>query len=441
MANSVIDRIKKAWNAFRSIDTHSYDQGSAPYSGVVSYGSRPDRRRYTMGNERTIITAIYNRIAMDVASITINHVRLDANGRFSSVIDSGLNRCLNLSANVDQTGRALKQDLVASLLDEGVVALVPTDTTDNPNLTDSYDILSMRVGRIIAWMPDRVKVELYNELTGRHQEITLPKKQVAIIENPMYSVMNDASSTLKRLIRKLNVLDYIDKQLSSGKFNMIVQLPYSVRSEKREEEAQKRVDRLSAQLEDNRYGVAYIDSAEKVTQLSRPLENNVLSQVEYLTNQLYSQLGLSAEVMNGTANEQQQLSYESHTVEPIISAIVDELKRKFLTKTGIAQGQSVMYFKDPFKLVPVSTFAEIADKLTRNEIMSSNELRQVIGLKPSDNPKADELVNSNISESNQQVQARQAIPSEAADQDEQIDPTAEESTQDYSEEEGADQNG
>lgn len=407
MANSVIDRIKSAWNAFRTINTYSYESESVPYGSVISYGDRPDRQRFTRGNERSIVTSIYNRIAMDVASITINHVRLDENGRFTSVIDSGLNRCLNLSANIDQTGRAMKQDLVSSLLDEGVIALVPTDTTDDPKRTDSYDILEMRVGRITAWMPDRVRVDLYNEQTGTHQEITLLKKQVAIIENPMYSVMNDTNSTLRRLIRKLNTLDYIDKQITSGKFNMIVQLPYTVRTEKKEEEAAKRINRLSSQLDGNKYGVAYIDSAEKVTQLNRPLDNNIMSQVEYLTNELYGQLGLSQEVMNGKANEEQQLSYESHTVEPILSAIVDELKRKFLTKTALSQGQSIMYFKDPFKLVPVSTFAEIADKLTRNEIMSSNELRQIIGLKPSENPKADELVNSNISESNQQIRERQ----------------------------------
>lgn len=407
MANSVIDRIKSAWNAFRTINTYSYEDEPVPYGSVISYGDRPDRQRFTRGNEKSIVTSIYNRIAMDVASITINHVRLDENGRFTSIIDSGLNRCLNLSANIDQTGRAMKQDLVSSLLDEGVIALVPTDTTENPKKTDSYDILEMRVGRITAWMPDRVRVDLYNEQTGTHQEITLLKKQVAIIENPMYSVMNDTNSTLRRLIRKLNTLDYIDKQITSGKFNMIVQLPYTVRTEKREEEAAKRINRLSKQLDGNKYGVAYIDSAEKVTQLNRPLDNNIMSQVEYLTNELYGQLGLSQEVMNGKANEEQQLSYESHTVEPILSAIVDELKRKFLTKTALSQGQSIMYFKDPFKLVPVSTFAEIADKLTRNEIMSSNELRQIIGLKPSENPKADELVNSNISESNQQIQERQ----------------------------------
>ena len=407
MANSVIDRIKSAWNAFRTINTYSYESESVPYGSVISYGDRPDRQRFTRGNERSIVTSIYNRIAMDVASITINHVRLDENGRFTSIIDSGLNRCLNLSANIDQTGRAMKQDLVSSLLDEGVIALVPTDTTENPKKTDSYDILEMRVGRITAWMPDRVRVDLYNEQTGTHQEITLLKKQVAIIENPMYSVMNDTNSTLRRLIRKLNTLDYIDKQITSGKFNMIVQLPYTVRSAKKEEEAAERINRLSNQLDGNKYGVAYIDSAEKVTQLNRPLDNNIMSQVEYLTNELYGQLGLSQEVMNGKANEEQQLSYESHTVEPILSAIVDELKRKFLTKTALSQGQSIMYFKDPFKLVPVSTFAEIADKLTRNEIMSSNELRQVIGLKPSENPKADELVNSNISESNQQIRERQ----------------------------------
>lgn len=407
MANSVIDRIKSAWNAFRTISTYSYEDEPVPYGSVISYGDRPDRQRFTRGNERSIVTSIYNRIAMDVASITINHVRLDENGRFTSIIDSGLNRCLNLSANIDQTGRAMKQDLVSSLLDEGVIALVPTDTTENPKKTDSYDILEMRVGRITAWMPDRVRVDLYNEQTGTHQEITLLKKQVAIIENPMYSVMNDTNSTLRRLIRKLNTLDYIDKQITSGKFNMIVQLPYTVRTEKKEEEAAKRINRLSNQLDGNKYGVAYIDSAEKVTQLNRPLDNNIMSQVEYLTNELYGQLGLSQEIMNGKANEEQQLSYESHTVEPILSAIVDELKRKFLTKTALSQGQSIMYFKDPFKLVPVSTFAEIADKLTRNEILSSNELRQIIGFKPSDNPKADELVNSNISESNQQIQERQ----------------------------------
>lgn len=426
MANSIVDRIKSAWNAFRNIDPYIYSEDRSSYSSATaSYGDRPDRFRYTRGNERSIISSIYNRIAMDVASITINHVQLDEDGRFISVIDSGLNRCLNLSANIDQTGRALKQDLVTSLLDEGYVALVPTDTTADPNVTDSYDILEMRVGRINAWMPDRVRVELYNEITGRHQEITILKKHVAIIENPMYSVMNDANSTLRRLIRKLNVLDYIDNEISSGKFNMIIQLPYTVRSEKKATEAADRVKNIANQLNSNKYGIAYVDATEKVTQLNRPIDNNIMSQVDYLTNQLYSQLGLSQEIMNGNASDQQQLFYESHSVEPIVSAIVDELKRKFLTKTAISQGKSVMYFKDPFKLVPVASFAEIADKLTRNEILSSNELRQIIGFKPSKNPKADELVNSNISESNQQIQERQNnIP--------QLDQTKDQSSNDDS---------
>ena len=399
MAGSVIDRLKSAWNAFQSNeeklveDTYSDDD----YRVYISSGYRPDRNRYTRGNEQSIVNAVYNRIAMDVAAITIKHVRLDDSERYESTVDSGLNRCLNLSANVDQTGRAFIQDAVASMLDEGCVALVPTDTSDDPDYTDSYDIYSMRAGKITTWYPKAVKVDLYNETIGQHREIVVQKKNCAIIENPFYSVMNEPNSTLRRLIRKLNILDVIDEQTASGKFNMIVQLPYAVRGEKRQAEAEDRRKKLEKQLgSGNKYGIAYIDAAEKITQLNRPLDNNLMTQVEYLTNMLYSQLGMTAAVMDGTADEQALLNYSNRTVEPIVSAIVNELKRKFLTKTAITQHQSIMFFLDPFRLVPINNIAEIADKFTRNEILTSNEVRQIIGFAPSKDPKADELTNSNI---------------------------------------------
>ena len=414
MAGSVVDRLKSAWNAFRNADKEEeylYSRGpeAVPY-GTISSSSRPDRIRFTRGNEQSIVNAVYNRIAMDVAAITINHVRLDDSGRFKEIINDGLNKCLNLSANLDQTGRAFMQDSVMSMLDEGCVALVPIDTNVDPNDTSSYDILSMRAGRITEWYPDRVKVDLYDERVGKHREVPIFKKNCAIIENPFYAVMNEPNSTLRRLIRKLNILDVIDEQTASGKFNMIIQLPYVVRGEKRISEAEDRRKRIEKQLGDNnKYGIAYIDAAEKITQLNRPLDNNLLSQVEYLTNMLYGQIGITQAIMDGTADEKEQLNYTNRAIEPIVSAFVDEFKRKFLTNTAISQGQSIMFFKDPFKPVPVNDIAEIADKFTRNEIMTKNEFRQVIGMKPSDDPRADELRNANISESSAEIRAKQGL--------------------------------
>lgn len=421
MANSVISKIKRAWNAFRDIDPETvfkddYENGVS-YSSV-SYSSRPDRPRLTRGNERSIVNAVYNRIAVDVAALTINHVRLDKNDRFESIINDGLNKCFNLSANIDQTGREFVQDAVISMLDEGCVALVPTDTDVNPSDTSSYEILSMRTGRITAWYPSKVRIDVYNERTGHRQEITLPKKDVAIIENPMYTVMNEPNSTLRRLIRKLNLLDYIDEQVASGKFNLIIQLPYTVRSMKKQEESRTRVKDLQKQLSsDNKYGIGYIDSAEKVIQLNRPLENNLPAQIESLTQQLYGQLGITQAIMNGTADEKESLNYTNRAIEPIVSAIVNECKRKFLSKTALTQGQSIMFFRDPFKLVPVDNIAEIADKFTRNEIMTKNEFRQVIGMKPSDDPRADQLRNANLSESSAEIEQRLGTNGFSIDQD------------------------
>lgn len=421
MANSVISKIKRAWNAFRDIDPETVFkddyQNGVSYSSV-SYSSRPDRPRLTRGNERSIVNAVYNRIAVDVAALTINHVRLDKNDRFESIINDGLNKCFNLSANIDQTGREFIQDAVISMLDEGCVALVPTDTDVNPSDTSSYEILSMRTGRVTAWYPSKVRIDVYNERTGHRQEITLPKKDVAIIENPMYTVMNEPNSTLRRLIRKLNLLDYIDEQVASGKFNLIIQLPYTVRSIKKQEESRTRVKDLQKQLSsDNKYGIGYIDSAEKVIQLNRPLENNLPAQIESLTQQLYGQLGITQAIMNGTADEKESLNYTNRAIEPIVSAIVNECKRKFLSKTALTQGQSIMFFRDPFKLVPVDNIAEIADKFTRNEIMTKNEFRQVIGMKPSDDPRADQLRNANLSESSAEIEQRLGTNALSADQD------------------------
>lgn len=421
MANSVISKIKRAWNAFRDIDPEtvfkdSYENGVL-YSSV-SYSSRPDRPRLTRGNERSIVNAVYNRIAVDVAALTINHVRLDKNDRFESIINDGLNKCFNLSANIDQTGREFVQDAVISMLDEGCVALVPTDTDVNPSDTSSYEILSMRTGKITAWYPSKVRIDVYNERTGHRQEITLPKKDVAIIENPMYTVMNEPNSTLRRLIRKLNLLDYIDEQVASGKFNLIIQLPYTVRSTKKQEESRTRVQDLQKQLSsDNKYGIGYIDSAEKVIQLNRPLENNLPAQIESLTQQLYGQLGITQAIMNGTADEKESLNYTNRAIEPIVSAIVNECKRKFLSKTALTQGHSIMFFRDPFKLVPVDNIAEIADKFTRNEIMTKNEFRQVIGMKPSDDPRADQLRNANLSESSAEIEQRLGTNGFSSDRD------------------------
>lgn len=394
-------RLRHAWNAFTNKDPTNEYLGTG---GTVSF-YRPDRPRFTRGNERSIVTSVYNRIAMDVAAITINHVRLDENDRFVSIIDSSLNKCLTLDANIDQTGRAFIQDAVMSMLDEGCVALVPVDTTVNPKMSGSYEIESIRTGKVVEWHPKHVRVRVYNDRTGQKEEILLPKSMVAIIENPLYAVMNEPNSTLQRLIRKLNLLDVVDEQSSSGKLDLIIQLPYIIKTESRRQQAEERRRKIEEQLSGSKYGIAYADGTERITQLNRPIENNLLKQVEYLTELLYSQLGISQEVMNGTADEKTMLNYNNRTVEPIVSAIVDEMKRKFLTKTARSQKQSIMFFRDPFKLVPVENVAEIADKFTRNEIMTSNEFRQVIGMKPSDDPKADELRNANISApANEEIQ-------------------------------------
>lgn len=384
-------RLKTAWNAFRNRDpTNFYREPGS------SYYYRPDRVRFSRGNERSIVTSVYNRIAMDVASIDIKHCRLDKNGRYIEDINSNLNNCLTLEANIDQTGRAFKQDIVMSMFDEGAIAIVPVDASSDP-IAGSFDVLSMRTGKIVEWFPRSVKIELYNDRTGRKEQIVMPKKSVAIIENPLYAVINEPNSTMKRLIRKLNLLDAIDEQSGSGKLDLIIQLPYTVKGDLRQQQADKRRDSIIEQLK-GPYGIAYIDGTEKVTQLNRPIENNLMKQVEYLTNMLYSQIGMTPSVLDGTADEQTMLNYNNRTIEPIVSAIVDAMKRSFLSKTARTQGQTIMAFKDPFKLVPVNNIAEIADKFTRNEILTSNEIRQIIGFKPSSDPKADELVNSNIAQ-------------------------------------------
>lgn len=384
-------RLKHAWNAFRNKDP-SYDyRDTGP-----GYSYRPDRPRLTRGNERSIVTSIYNRIALDVAVLNITHCKVDDNGRFLSSIDSPLNKCLNLEANLDQTGRAFIQDVVMSMLDEGCVAIVPTDTDIDPAVSGSYDILSMRTGKIIEWYPKSVKVRVYNEEIGRRKDIILPKSSVAIIENPLFAVINEPNSTLQRLMRKLSLLDIVDEESSAGKLDLIIQLPYTIKSEARQKQAEQRRKDIEMQLKDTKYGIAYTDATEKITQLNRPLENNLMKQIEYLTNMLYSQLGITQSILDGTADEQTLLNYHSRTIEPIVSAIVDEMKRKFLTKTARTQKQTITFFRDPFKLVPVNNIADIADKFTRNEIMTSNEIRQVIGMKPSDDPKADQLRNSNL---------------------------------------------
>lgn len=397
-------RLKHAWNAFRNRDPTSLyrDYG-------YSYSYRPDRVRFTRGNERTIITSIYNRIAIDIASVDIKHCRLDENNRFVEEINSGLNSCLNLEANLDQTGRAFKQDIVMSMFDEGCVAIVPTDTTANPKLTSSYDILTMRTGKILEWYPEHVKVRIYNEKKGKKEELILPKSTVGIVENPLYAIINEPNSTMQRLIRKLSLLDITDEQTASGKLDLIIQLPYIIKSEARRQQADQRRKDIEMQLAGSKYGIAYTDGTEKITQLNRSLENNLLKQIESLTNTLYSQLGITQTILDGTADEKTMLNYNTRTIEPIVSAIVDELKRKFLTKTARSQGQSIMFFRDPFKLVPINNIAEIADKFTRNEILTSNEVRQLIGFKPSSDPKADQLINSNIAQSKEDLESRGLI--------------------------------
>lgn len=396
MDETLGSRLKHAWDVFRNGET------ARSYTNVgIGYSGRPDRPRLTRGNERSIVTAVYNRIALDVASIGVQHVRLDKNGRFLSTIDSGLNACLNLEANLDQTGRAFIQDAVMSMLDEGSVAIVPVDTTLNPEKTSSYDILSMRTAKILEWFPRHIRVRIYNDRTGRKEEIVVPKNTVAIIENPLYAVMNEPNSTMQRLIRKLNILDAIDEQSGSGKLDLIIQLPYVIKTEARKQQAENRRRDIESQLAGSKYGIAYTDGTERITQLNRGVENNLMSQIEYLTSMLYSQLGITQDVMDGSANEAVMLNYNNRTIEPIISAIVDEMKRKFLTKTARSQLQSIVFFKDPLKLVPISNVAEIADKFTRNEIMTSNEIRQVIGMRPSDDSRADELRNKNLNRSNE----------------------------------------
>lgn len=397
MSLNLRTRLAHAWNAFTSRDPTQYIITGPGYS------SRPDRPRLSRGNEKSIATSIFNRIALDVSSVNIKHCRLDKNGRYVEDIDSGLNNCLNLEANKDQTGRAFIQDVVLSMLDEGCVALVPVETTIDPKSSNSYQIDSMRTGKITEWYPDMVRVRLYNDRTGEKEEILLPKNQVAIIENPLYAVVNEYNSTMQRLIRKLSLLDVTDEQTASGKLDLIIQLPYVIKTEARREQAERRRKDIIDQLAGSQYGIAYTDGTEKITQLNRSLENNLLKQVEYLTNMVYSQLGITQSVLDGTADEKTMLNYMNRTVEPIISAIVDELKRKFLTKTARSQLQSIVYFRDPFRLVPVNDIAEIADKFTRNEIMTSNEIRQIVGMQPSKDPKADKLVNSNISQAKQDM--------------------------------------
>lgn len=395
MEINVGSRLKRAWNAFLNRDPPI--RSSSYYYGGYSY--RPYYQRLGGATDRTVVSAIYNRIAVDASSITIQHVRLDENGRFNETIDSGLNSCLNLSANIDQTGRSFVEDIVLTMLDEGVVAVVPVDTDVDPKLTDSYEIITMRVGKITEWFPDSVRVKLYNDRNGEKEEIMVLKKNAAIIENPFYSVMNEPNGTMRRLIQKLNLLDSVDEQSSSGKLDLIIQLPYVIKNEARRTQAEERRRQIEDQLSGSKYGIAYTDGTEKITQLNRSLENNLLKQIEYLTSLAYSQLGITQEIMNGTADEAAMTNYYSRMIEPIVSAIVDEFKRKFLTKTARSQRQSITFYRDPFKLVPIGTVAEMADKFTRNEIMSSNEFRQVIGLKPSKDPRADELRNKNLNES------------------------------------------
>lgn len=404
MEMSFGSRLKHAWNAFTgNIQMNYRDLG-------MSYSYRADRPRMSRGNERSIVTSVYNRIALDVAALNVQHVRLDENGRFLSVIDDGLNNCLTLEANVDQTARSFIQDVVISMFDEGSVAIVPVDTTTDPNVSGSYDIQSLRVGQILDWYPQYIRTRVYNEQTGRKEDIVVPKSAVAIIENPLYAVINEPNSTMQRLIRKLNLLDVIDEQSGSGKLDLIIQLPYVIKTEARRQQAENRRKDIESQLSGSKYGIAYTDGTEHITQLNRSVNNNLMSQIEYLTSMLYSQLGITQSILDGTADEKTMLNYNNRTIEPIISAIVDEMKRKFLTKTARSQRQSISFFRDPFKLVPVNEIAEIADKFTRNEIMTSNEIRQVIGMKPSDDPRADELRNKNLSEPSGSDQQSEEAP-------------------------------
>lgn len=413
MEISIGSRLKHAWNAFFNRDPTGIWKNVG-----TGYSYRPDRPRLSRGNERSIVTSVYNRISMDAAAIDILHVRLDENDRFLEEIKSGLDNCLTLEANVDQTGRAFIQDVVLSLLDEGCIAIVPVDTTDDPNETGSYDIQTMRTGKILEWYPRHIKVRVYNDQTGMKEDILLPKDAVAIIENPLYAVINEPNSTMQRLIRKLNLLDSVDEQSSSGKMDLIIQLPYVVKTETRRQQAEQRRQDIERQLTGSKYGIAYTDGTERITQLNRPVENNLMKQIEYLTSMLYSQLGITQSILDGSADDKTMLNYYNRTIEPIIAAIADEMKRKFLTKTARSQRQSIQFFRDPFRLVPVNEMAEIADKFTRNEIMSSNEIRQIIGMKPSDDPEADELRNKNLSKPSVEVKPQPAKNEEAESEEE-----------------------
>ena len=396
---SIGSRLKHAWNVFKNRDPTSHlgnDNGPG-------YAYRIDRPRFSRGNERSIVTSVYNRIALDVAAVNIKHCRIDENDRFIENVNSGLHKCLTIEANIDQTSRSFIQDVVMSMMDEGCVAIVPVETTFDPKVTGAYDILSMRVGKILQWYPSKVKVRVYNDKTGKKEDIIVPKSTVAIIENPLYAIINEPNSTMQRLVRKLNILDSIDEQSGSGKLDLIIQLPYVIKTETKRQQAENRRKDIESQLSGSKYGIAYTDGTERITQLNRPVENNLMKQIEYLTSMLYSQLGITQTILDGTADEKTMLNYNNRTIEPIVSAIVDEMKRKFLTKTARAQLQTITFFRNPFRLVPVNNIAEIADKFTRNEILTSNEVRQIIGMKPSNDPKADELRNSNISQAKEEI--------------------------------------
>ena len=414
MEITLSSRLKHAWNAF----TGNRDPTMNTQYYGSSYYRRPDRIRFSRGADKTIATAIYNRIAMDVAAIDIRHVRLDENGRYKEEMKSGLNECFKVAANIDQTPRQFKQDIVMSMLDEGCIAIVPVDTTYDPRDTDSYDIHTMRTGKVVEWYPQHVKVELYNERTGNKEQVVLPKKTVSVIENPLYAVVNENNSVMQRLIKKLALLDTIDEQSGSGKLDLIIQLPYVVKTEARKKQAEDRRQSIEDQLAGSKYGIAYTDGTERITQLNRPVENNLMKQIEYLTSMLYSQLGITQAVMDGTADEKTMLNYNNRTIEPIIAAIVEGMHRTFLTKTARTKGQAIVYYRDPFKLVPLNDIAEIADKFTRNEILSSNEIRQIIGMKPSSDPKADQLVNSNISQPDNKTGTEIDVPNETVKKEE-----------------------
>jgi hypothetical protein len=413
MALNLGSRLRHAWNAFTGDGIVPAYRDTGP-----GYYTRPDRPRFSGGNERSIVTSVYNRIAMDCAAIMIRHVRLDEDGRFSEFIEDGLDYCLTQEANLDQTGRAFLQDGVQSMLDEGCVALVPVETSEKPKNPGAFDVLSMRTAKILQWYPEYVQVRLYDERTGVKRDLILPKRMVAIVENPLYAIINEPNSTMQRLIRKLNLLDMIDEQSGSGKLDLIIQLPYVIKTKARQEQAEQRRKDIENQLAGSKYGIAYTDGTEKITQLNRPVENNLMKQIEYLTSMLYSQLGITQSIMDGTADDKTMLNYYSRTIEPIVAALADEMKRKFLTKTARSQRQSILFFRDPFKLVPVNDIAEIADKMTRNEIMSSNEIRQVVGLKPSTDPSADELRNKNLNQSQEDLKVQNGTGSKEVNTEE-----------------------